>query len=577
MNTMGVRGRARVRAPAKVALALAMGGTLLAVAAPLSGQTPRDSVAAAQRRPLSFAEALQAAEDASESVQMAQAGVERARGQYFQARSQLLPQITATAGYTRTLATEFSSLQSAPDTTSTPTQPDGCPDFFEPTPGLTPEQRLDSLEFAVQCATTANPFSAFRNLPFGRANQWSLGLSASQTLFAGGRLWAQKSEAESGYETARITLTSARAQLALNVTQAYYDALLSDRMLAIATSSLEQARRTLDHTQLARQVGNKPEFDLLRAQVTVANLEPTVIERRSQRQQAHLRLKQLLDLPLDADLWLTSELGDSLPPLPQAITRLASFAETAEEATYTAADTATELRAPVRQAVRALQAQRSALHAANGERLPSLVVSTNYSRVAYPNGGLPQWDQFRTNWTVGVSLQLPIFTGGRIAGDRMVARANLTEARARLKQTRELAQLDTRSALDALEAAQATWRANARTVDQATRAYQIAELRYQEGISTQLELADSRIMLSQAEANRAVAARELEVARVRMALLPLLPLGTVSGSSSFSAGQGGAGSVPGAATPAQTPTAAQRATQTSAQAIQANRTGGGDR
>jgi outer membrane protein TolC len=63
-------------------------------------------------------------------------------------------------------------------------------------------------------------------------------------------------------------------------------------------------------------------------------------------------------------------------------------------------------------------------------------------------------------------------------------------------------------------------------VNQAERAYRIAEIRWREGLSTQLELSDSRILLQQAQANRAQSARDLLVARLRLALLPLLPLDT---------------------------------------------------
>jgi outer membrane protein TolC len=61
-------------------------------------------------------------------------------------------------------------------------------------------------------------------------------------------------------------------------------------------------------------------------------------------------------------------------------------------------------------------------------------------------------------------------------------------------------------------------------VQQATRAFEIAQVRYQAGLSTQLELSDSRLLSQQAEANRALAARDLQVARARAALLPNLPV-----------------------------------------------------
>jgi outer membrane protein TolC len=68
-----------------------------------------------------------------------------------------------------------------------------------------------------------------------------------------------------------------------------------------------------------------------------------------------------------------------------------------------------------------------------------------------------------------------------------------------------------------------------RTVEQAQRAYQIAELRFQQGASTHLELVDSRVQLEQALLNQARSARDLRVARLRQELLPGLPLGSAAG------------------------------------------------
>jgi outer membrane protein len=92
-------------------------------------------------------------------------------------------------------------------------------------------------------------------------------------------------------------------------------------------------------------------------------------------------------------------------------------------------------------------------------------------------------------------------------------------------------ELDTRAAYEELRSALAAWETSAGTVTQAERAYQIAEVRYKQGISTQLELSDSRLALELAGANRALAGRDLQVARARVALLPDLPIGTESAPS----------------------------------------------
>jgi outer membrane protein TolC len=130
----------------------------------------------------------------------------------------------------------------------------------------------------------------------------------------------------------------------------------------------------------------------------------------------------------------------------------------------------------------------------------------------------------------------------------MVAEAGLREAEARLQQTRELAALDARQALAQLEEAEAAFQASAGTTEQAARAYAIAEVRFKEGLATQLELNDARLLLQQATANRAQAIRNLQVARMRLALLHDLPLGA-SPTTGFPGSSGVQGTAPGAALP----------------------------
>jgi hypothetical protein len=151
-------------------------------------------------------------------------------------------------------------------------------------------------------------------------------------------------------------------------------------------------------------------------------------------------------------------------------------------------------------------------------------------------------------------VSVPILTGGRIKAEEVEARADIDESKARLQLTKELADLDGASARAELRAARAEWEASAGTIQQATRAFEIAELRYREGLSTQLELADSRLLLAQARFNRARAARDLQMTRVRFALLPELPLATTGsaaqavslGVTASSAGGGAAAAALGA-------------------------------
>ncbi len=535
-------------------------GIVTAVISVIAAGAPR--VADAQDaqpgvRPLSLDDAIRAAERSSEDILIARAGLTRATGQRYKARSQFLPQIYGTASYTRTLKSQFEAFNTGNDTTGGPAS---CSDF---TPDTTAplSERVRLLERALGCSSTNGLFGSFSKVGFGAANQYNLGLSVSQNLFAGGRLRAQYREAQAAEESARVALASARAQVLLSVVEAYYDAVLSDRLLQIAQATLAQAETTLAQTRLARQVGNQPEFELLRAQVTRDNQVPVVLQRRTDREQAYLRLKQLLNLPLEDTLELTTTLGDTVTA---PSVRLTSLLEAPP-------DTSVAERAPVRQAEQTVIAQRNAATAARAQRIPTLTISSDFGRVAYPAAGIPNWNQFLTNWTVTASIRVPLFTGGSIRGDEMIASANLREAEARLQQTRELAALDTRIALAQLRTAEAQFAASEGTAGQAERAYRIAQLRYQEGISTQTELSDSRIQLQQAQANRAQAARNLQVARVRVALLRDLPLGATTGTS-MPAGST-APLLPVPVTPQQPPSQQPRTTPQAGGVAQANQVG----
>ena len=460
---------------------------------------------------LSLTDAVRLAEQKSHDVRIARAGVTRARGLELQVASQLLPQLFGSAAYTKTLRSQFSALAS-PDTTTSTSPPGPCDQYLRD-PSATTAERLAGLENAQRCALGTNPFGGFGNLGFGAANQYNLGLSLSQNVFTGGRIRSQIAAARAGLRAAEVTLASERAQAALTVAQAYFDAALSARLAAIAELSLRQSDAVVSQVQLAREVGRTSEFELLRARVARDNQRPVIVQRRSERDIALLRLRQLLDLPLDAPVQLVTPVEDTAAVY-AAIGPIAP----------SALDNDPDSRAPVRAARAGVDAGQASLRAVRAQRLPTISLTSNYGRVAFPTSGFPGNNDFRENWTVGLGAQVPLFTGGRQRGEELAARASLEESRARLEQTRDLAALDIRVQETALAQARGAWEASAGTAEQADRAFSIAQVRYREGISTQLELDDSRLLLEQAQVNRATAARNLQLAIVRVALLRDLPL-----------------------------------------------------
>jgi outer membrane protein TolC len=485
-------------------------------------------------RQLSLADALRLAESQSPAIGMARAGVTRATGQRDQARSQYFPQVNGSAGYTKTLASQFSGVSfggGAADTTA-PAPPALCAPNIPA--DATPAERQAALAQAVTCPSANSGGFNFSSVGFGARNQWTLGGTLQQNLFTGGRLTGQTQAATAQLRSANVEVTAQRAQAALDVTQAYYDAILADQLVSIQDSSLAETEEVLRQTTVSHQVGNASDFDLLRATVTRNNQVPLLIQARSNREVAYLHLQQLLGLPLDQPLELTTAIQDTTAvPLPPGLATAPG-------------DTAVDGRAPVREQEQAVLAQEGQLKVAKSERYPTLSLTSNYQRLYFPMTFLPNLNQSSNNWTIGLASTFPILDWGRIHGDELIAQAGVDQARAQLRQTRQLAALDTRVALNTFTQAQAAFSASQGNAEQAQRAYDIDQVRYREGLSTQTDLAQSRLLLEQARANQAQAARDLAVARMRLALIRDLPLQSAGGQSGAAGAAGGNAAAAGA-------------------------------
>ena len=142
-------------------------GFLLAIALPSAVHAQGNTAAPAQ---LSLADALTLAEQRSEALKIAEAGLQRAQGQRYQARAQLLPQLNGTAGYQRTLESQFQAISKSAGSSD---NSGGAPD------------------------TSDNGGSDLASSPlakiFAAPSTVTLGLQFSQNIFTAGKLTARPS------------------------------------------------------------------------------------------------------------------------------------------------------------------------------------------------------------------------------------------------------------------------------------------------------------------------------------------------------------------------------------------------
>src|SRR5690606_23098787 len=146
---------------------------------------------------------------------------------------------------------------------------------------------------------------------FGRRHAWRAGGEVNQLLWDAGRTESTVSIARNTARSARLDVRQMRAQVVLEVAEAYYGAVLAARVLAIAEANRELAERTLEQTRLGYRQGTTAEFDVLRAEVTRDTQRTALIRARADRDLAFDRLRVALSIPFDRPLQLTTTTLDA--------------------------------------------------------------------------------------------------------------------------------------------------------------------------------------------------------------------------------------------------------------------------
>ena len=376
-----------------------------------------------------------------------------------------------------------------------------------------------------------NARSSAINSVFGQPNTYAITASLSQTLFQGGRIVAGTRAAADLREASKFDENEVRARLNVDVQRAYLNALFAARLAEIQRSSVDLATARLQQLEQLQSAGRAARYDVLRARVERANLEPIAIQAENDRQLALLELKRLLNVPVNQPIVLTTSLdADAVASLTPV---MASLTDTA----------AVPNRAALRSADLSRMSRREGLAVARADFLPSLSIGFNTGYQAFPPVGFGFPDRFgqsangfcaadRRNpqptdscqnggWfgdrSVTATLSFPVFDGLRARSNLEVAQAQLRVSELQLQQARETVSLEVARARAELLRARSVFNARQQNSSEAEEAFQLASLRFSRGLSTQLEVTDAQLALATAQSGEARATYDLYLATAELA------------------------------------------------------------
>lgn len=371
---------------------------------------------------------------------------------------------------------------------------------------------------------------------FGQSYNYNSNVNISQALFQGGRIFAGSRAAGNVRAAARYNVAETQALLSVIAQRAYLTAILARQLETIQERNVELAAQRVTLTEQLLAAGRAARYDVLRARVERTNLEPALLQSRSDRELADIELRRLLNIPASRPLSLTSELDTAV--LRASVSAVASDsspdpvrpAERAAEMTVNARHEGVRVaRADLMPTISAFfQTGYTALPTSSG--FPTAFGSTNnrncpagspVDRVCQNNGWFPDRN-------FGVNVQWALFDGLRTKGNIDLAQANERVARLQLVQQREQVAVERAQARAEFTRAEAAYEAQRQNAAEADEAFKIAQLRFERGLSTQLEVSDAQLLLLTARTNAARATIDYylavaELARARGVDIPLPP------------------------------------------------------
>lgn len=305
---------------------------------------------------------------------------------------------------------------------------------------------------------------------------YSAGISLRQTLLTFGRLrWAAAS-AELTEKAVRADLQDRRLRVLEESSLAYYEALAAADQVGVAEDQVTARQAHLQDAIKRVEAGPGTPFEIKRDEAALAQAEQTLLEARNRADLARVRLFTLIDRP---DQGESLESVEELPPPPN---------EPLESALARRYDLAAS-----RWGVDAAEARVSL---AESQDAPNLGVQTDYTtrnQVAFSPA---------RQWTVGLNLQVPLYDGGLTEVRTLQAREIALQLEALDEQARRNASLELKSlVLDSTSRYQRL-EVSERNLTSAAEAARIARLRYQNGLSTNVELLDAQSALTAAQQER---------------------------------------------------------------------------
>lgn len=428
-----------------------------------------------QSRPVTLSQAIQIALANNTDIKRSLLTLENADQQVRIAWSEVMPEITGSATYTRNLEIPVNFV---------PAQ------FFDPN---APADELVPLQF-------------------GTDNNWNGGVSVNQTIFRGEAIVGISSSQL--YKSAQAeNLRATTQQIVTDTRIAYYNVLVAEEQLRLQQATVDRIRQNLRENRSRQEAGLIDEYAVLQVEVQLSNQEPQLTQARYAVEEAYRELNLTLGLPIEVPLAVQGDLNSFqigtegvAEDVNRNIKKVDSMTPYSFERQKELVDIATEYRGDIRVLQKQEDLNERQIKAIQSRFLPTLSANYNLNWSAAQAGSPVFFGTEETrarSQTLGLTLSLPIFQGFERSANLQIAKIEQKDIELQREFALRSAKNEIQSAREDLNQAIETAPAREKALKQAQEGYNRAKARLSNGIGSQIDVTEAEFQLRQAEVNYA--------------------------------------------------------------------------
>ncbi|MEH2079202.1 MAG: TolC family protein [Nostoc sp.] len=332
-------------------------------------------------------------------------------------------------------------------------------------------------------SSVTNNGNGFNNNSSQSSTTFNGSAQLNYNLYTSGNIQATIRAAEEQLRVDELNVETQSLTISLNATTQYYDLQQADQLVRINQSAVINAQASLRDTQAREQAGVGTRFDVLQAQVNLANAQQLLTNAFSQQQIARRQLATLLSLSQSVNVTASD---------PVQLAGL--WPQTVEQSIVQAFQNRPELQQYLAQRNISEQQRRQAL----SQLGPQVSLVGNYNLLDRYNDGASITD----GYSVGLQGNLTLFDAGVAKARADQSRANIAIAETQFATQRDQIRFDVEQYYAQLQSNLNNVQTSSVALNQAREALNLARLRFQAGVGTQTEVIDAENDLTRAEGNQ---------------------------------------------------------------------------